>query len=206
MAGNRPNNKSDTKTVEQRIEEIYRLLLAGATRSDIILYSSTPNTQAQSAPPWNVSTRQIDKYIARAYEKFAAVVERRNERLFDLHFARREDLYAKALAQGNVQAAAGVLKDLDTFLGMYPQMFTQEKVAGMLGRFMEAAGKHLPADKLSAFLVDVEAVLYQADPDGKRIPRSVGTTGDPSTSAASEPECYDSDLDPETLDPTQPPG
>jgi hypothetical protein len=195
--------------VERRVEEIYRMLLAGATRSDIILYSTNPNsTSLTNNPPWGVCDRQIDKYIARAHAKFNKVVERRNSRLFNVHYARREDLYAKALNQGNIPAAHGVLKDCDTWLGLYPTQLTQERVSKLLTQFMGISIRHIDADKLPLFYAEMELVLCQADPDGKFIPRSTGTASGPATHPpGADPEDYSSDLDldSETLDPAQPP-
>ncbi len=198
-----PGVRVDQATIEARVEEVYRLLLSGATRVDILQFVAKTN------PPWGISNRQAENYIAKAYKRFELIVEKRHERIFNKHYARREDLYAKSLNQGNIPAAAGVLKDLDAYLGMYPTMLTQEKVAGIVKQFMDAAVECIPADKLSAFLARVESVLYQVDPDGRHLTRPAGATDTPGnipSPRSPDDEDYSSDLDTETLDTSQPPG
>ncbi len=65
--------KSDKSTVEQRIGEILRLLLAGGEFEDIRQYAA--------AQGWKLSVRQLRRYQERAYRRLANMAYRDQKQL-----------------------------------------------------------------------------------------------------------------------------
>lgn len=110
MAG----RKATKAEVRRRVARIYELLLAGATRDQILRYVADP----PDGLPWGVSERMVDYYIARArvmLEEQAAV---RREEMFGLAVARLNDLFRRALARNQLDVARRCQKDLSELLGL----------------------------------------------------------------------------------------
>jgi hypothetical protein len=85
-ANPKPRKKAAKQTatvVEARINAVFDMLIKGANRQQIIQYAASANPAAK--PPkedWNVETRQIDTYIARANERF--IVESAADRKLEI--------------------------------------------------------------------------------------------------------------------------
>jgi hypothetical protein len=104
--------KSNKTTVLQRIQECVKLLLAGANFDDVCQYAS------QGA--WNVSRRQVHRYVEAAYKRLAKSAERDRNQLLGRHMMQRRVLYARALKANDLRTALLVLRDEAALQGLYP--------------------------------------------------------------------------------------
>ena len=95
--------KSDKTTVQQRVEEILSLRLLGAEFTDI--------RQHASAQKWNVSDRQLFRYIAAGDKILADTLEKDRQKLLNRHVAMRRALYARAMSVSDYGTA---LRTLDS--------------------------------------------------------------------------------------------
>lgn len=106
------SGKADKATVALRVEAVLRLLIAGAQYHEIRQYATKQG--------WDVSERQVRRYIASANDQLAGLGEARRERLLDRHLVQRGNLYARAVQAGDLGTALRVLQDEAELLGMYP--------------------------------------------------------------------------------------
>ena len=104
--------KSDLATVRQRVEEILSLRLLGAEFLDI--------RQHASAQGWNVSDRQLRRYVSRTDDVLAETLEKDREKLLNRHIAQRHALYARAMSVSDYSTALRVLADAAQLLDLYP--------------------------------------------------------------------------------------
>jgi hypothetical protein len=118
----RPFSKATDAEITARVDEVLNLMLAGASRADILRYSSETSEPGQpgTVRPWGVTTRQIENYMARAHDLLEAQAEKDRDKLYRLHMARRETLYARAVSSGDIRSAHAVLRDTDEMLNLYP--------------------------------------------------------------------------------------
>ena len=103
--------KSTQATIQQRVEEVLQVRLAGGDFLAIRQYAS--------AQGWGVSERQLWRYIAAADALLARNTEKDLDKLLNRHLAQRRDLYARCLAQNDLSNARGVLADEAKLLGLY---------------------------------------------------------------------------------------
>jgi len=113
MKGKRvPNNNQGGRLDDiesmQRIEFIYDMISSGFMRGTIVL---------QCSKLWNISYRQVDKYIARAKKIFEDVhIENVKERYRNA-LKRTRALYRQCMASGDKRTAANVLRELNDLEG-----------------------------------------------------------------------------------------
>ena len=81
------SEKSDKKQLDERILEVSRQMLKGYPNKKIVQNSSIL---------WNVSERQIRKYITKAYAMWHKEYEKRLKAGLDYHMAVRMKLYEEA--------------------------------------------------------------------------------------------------------------
>jgi hypothetical protein len=105
------STKADT---EKRIEQVYKLLLAGACWPDLLQFASAPKQN------WKVSERQLRNYITAANSRIRARYEARADYYFARHMLRRNQLYGLALGAGDFRTALRVLQDEARLEGLYP--------------------------------------------------------------------------------------
>ena len=79
--------KSDKKQLEERVLEVSRLLLSGNSNKKIVQDSSLK---------WDISERQVRKYIAKAYTLWHKEYQKRLKSGLDYHMAIRMKLYEEA--------------------------------------------------------------------------------------------------------------
>ncbi len=114
--------KSDKSTVELRIGEILRLLLAGGEFEDIRQYAA--------AQGWRLSVRQLRRYQERAYRRLANMAHRDQNQLLGRHLMQRRALYARAMKVSDVKTALNVLKDEAQLQGLYSAVKNGEASPG----------------------------------------------------------------------------
>lgn len=104
--------KSDKKTVEQRIKDIATMLINGSSRDVLVLHCSEK---------WNVGERQADKYIARAKALVETSIKRKVEYDYAKAVRRYEDLYRLSLEKKDYRTALSVNKELTALQGLFKQ-------------------------------------------------------------------------------------
>jgi hypothetical protein len=109
--------RSTKLALRQRIEEVLNLRLLGAEFVDI--------RQHASAQGWNVSDRQLFRYIEGGDKILSKTLERNRDRLLDRHIAQRRALYARCMAVSDYASARAVLRDEAELLGLYPSKKTE---------------------------------------------------------------------------------
>jgi len=105
--------KSDKATVQRRITEVLKLMLAGGEFDDIRQYAT--------AREWNLSDRQLRRYQEWAYEHVVAETKRDRTQLKGRHLMQRRALFARAVKSGDVRTGLQVLKDEAHLQGLYPE-------------------------------------------------------------------------------------
>jgi len=98
--------------LENRVNTIHDMLVLGVRRADILRFTSEKTD-------WNVSSRQIDSYMALATEliKSAGVLDRETE--ISSMKQRLELLWRKNMQIQDYKAALAVLKERGSLLGIY---------------------------------------------------------------------------------------
>lgn len=110
--------------VARRVEEILRILLDGAewwdTREFVREKEQEPGSAWELPPDAKpLSDSQIRRYIAKATAMIAESCRASRKKLFRRYLAQRRNLYAKAVAQGDVRAALAVLDSEAKMVGLF---------------------------------------------------------------------------------------
>jgi hypothetical protein len=151
----KPTTATRTKTtkaiVARRIEELLRILLDGAEWWDVCEY--VREKEAEDGSAWEVppdgkplSHSQIRRYMARATTLIAESCRASRKKLLRRHLAQRRNLYAKAVAQGDVRAALACIADEARLLGLYAPV----KVAPTNPKGDKAYGELTDAERAAA--------------------------------------------------------
>ncbi|MEX2172208.1 MAG: hypothetical protein WD851_23005, partial [Pirellulales bacterium] len=104
--------KSDRATIQKRLQEVLRILIAGGEFEDIRNYASERG--------WNLSQRQLRRYVERVYEQLATVTERNQKQLLGRHLMQRRALFARAMKVGDLRTSLQILRDEAQLEGLYP--------------------------------------------------------------------------------------
>lgn len=171
--------KADKATVRKRVEEVLGLRLDGKDFVAIRQYAS------EQQPPWDVSDRQLWRYIRMGDYLLHLTLERDRQRLLNRHIAQRRALYGKAITAGNLRAALAVLQDEAELLHLYPPKRTE--LTGADGGPLTAATVELSDDERSAAIAalmgrvpGLGAAVPRPHPDGQGDApgRPVGASGE----------------------------
>jgi hypothetical protein len=106
--------KSNRITVASRVHDVMKLIVAGAEFPDIRQYATDKN--------WNLTERQIWRYVKAAHRQFAEAIGRDRDELLGRHLMQRRALYARALKVGDLRTALMVLQDEASLFGLYAPM------------------------------------------------------------------------------------
>ena len=104
--------KSTKGVVMQRLQDLTKLILAGADFGDIQQFAASQN--------WNVSLRQLRRYQEQVYARLAESTQRNRTQLLGRHLMQRRALYARAVKISDLRAALLILKDEAELEGLYP--------------------------------------------------------------------------------------
>jgi len=110
-SGNKLYAKSTDAEVAERIQEVFELLLLGRTRGEILRHTSK----------WNMNSRQIDTYMARAHVELKEVNKVSRDELSSQIKNNQWRLYGKAVRDRDHQLAAKILMDLAKIGGLDEQ-------------------------------------------------------------------------------------
>jgi hypothetical protein len=131
--------KATKQQTERRVEELLRIRLDGAEFWDLREYVREKEKEEGSA--WHLapgatplSDSQIRRLASRADALIAASRERSRRKAVRLHLARRRNLYAKAVLQGDIRTALAVLRDEAELLDLYPARKVKGELTGKGGK------------------------------------------------------------------------
>lgn len=106
-------SKADNATITRRISTIYKLMLKGLDRGDIRQYMAEKGE-------WEVSERQLDRYIADAVQMLKDHAAINHDEEYGKALARIEDLYKSCMSIQDYKAALSVLKEGNELRDLYP--------------------------------------------------------------------------------------
>lgn len=106
--------RSTKAETEHRVEQVYKLLLGGATFPDLREFAHAPEQN------WDVSDGQIRRYMTAAHRLIRERYEARADHSFAQHMLRREALFAHAMGAGDFNCALRILQDEAKLEDLYP--------------------------------------------------------------------------------------
>lgn len=111
--------KSNNAEYEKRVNIVFSLLLNGLSRYEIIQYASRVVREGgkKDKEDWNVSTRQIDTYMADANELIYAKSEMDVDKFRERCKRRFDDLYKRAIARNDVGKCVRIMEMENKILG-----------------------------------------------------------------------------------------
>lgn len=116
--------KTTAAEVEQRVNQIYMLLLQGEPREKICQYASQN---------WGITSRQTDRYITSARQRMTQALDVDRETLRGQAIAQRNDLYRLAYKERKYFTSLQILDSRDRILGLFDDINTHIQI-------VEAAG------------------------------------------------------------------
>lgn len=173
--------KATKATIQARVEEVLAIRLDGAEFWHIREY--VREKEQEDGSPWRLadgqkplSDPQLWRYLARADRMIAESCRSSRKKLLRQHLAKRRNLYAKAVSQGDIRAASSLLKDEAELLGLYPakgvilKSPTTDPVAEHVAQLRLAALSNPAAREALAALADalggIDTSPHAADANG----------------------------------------
>jgi hypothetical protein len=95
-----------------RVEDVLHCRLNGGEFYDVRAFAKEKG--------WDVSDRQLWRYIGAADRLLEQSLERDRDKLFRRHLAQRRALYARALNDGDLRTALAIARDEAELHGLYP--------------------------------------------------------------------------------------
>jgi hypothetical protein len=142
--------KATKAEVMARVEAVFELRLGGAGFADIRQYASAPtDREGKQLEPWDVSDRQLWRYIDAADKLCQERYDAHAPHLLARHLLRRERLYAHALEVGDYRTALAVLKDEAELEGLYNRRLELTGKDGGAIQFIEVGSADAPPDRAS---------------------------------------------------------
>lgn len=123
----RNGKKSPLYEVDQRVFEVYNMIVGGVDRPTILRYA---------LEKWDVKEGQAQNYISRARAEFTKQHDENKIEGLKQSVSRRLFLYRRAVDGGNDSLAHEILSDLDKLLNRYPALRASVKVGadeGLIG-------------------------------------------------------------------------
>jgi len=106
-----PGTKSTKHVKDARVHEVLELMLKGAPRREICRYVAEKTE-------WNVSTRQIERYMKEARALIAETAERSRDVHYGLAQERLAMLLARTMNIQDFRTALGVLREMNRLEGL----------------------------------------------------------------------------------------
>lgn len=114
MTENNKTNKGvkpSSVEMESRVSTIYRLLLSGMRRQEIIQYVANKTD-------WNVCDRTLDSYIEKARVEIADVTDEERKTALGMAYKRLDMLYFKSLLINDYKTALAIQKEINDLSGL----------------------------------------------------------------------------------------
>lgn len=132
--------KATNAEMTKRTNDIYKMMLVGASRGDIIQFVSEK---------WQLDERSADNYIAKANALLETKIEQSQDMEFNRALQRREMLFQKCMTIQDYKAALSVEIDRSKLLKLYPatkaditikdESLTDEQRANRIAELLESA-------------------------------------------------------------------
>jgi hypothetical protein len=120
------NPRPTKEQVDARVNELLRVMLDGAERWDLVDF--VRQREKEEGSPWFISEgsdplcyAQIRKYVGKAHKEIAKAGQGDRAELIRAHVAKRRNLYAKAVAMGDIRAALACADSECKLLGLFPE-------------------------------------------------------------------------------------
>ncbi len=104
--------KATSGEVTERVATVYKLIVSGAKRRDVLRYIADKTT-------WGVSERTVDFYLQRAHKQLEAEAAINRPRELGKAAARFEMLFFEAHSLKDVRGALAAEKERASLLGLY---------------------------------------------------------------------------------------
>jgi|JI10StandDraft_1071094.scaffolds.fasta_scaffold16964_4 hypothetical protein len=101
--------KSTHYIVEQRVKKVAKLLIAGQSSEEIVLFSSAE---------WEVGERQAEKYLSRARTLIANSVKKEIGYDYAKAIVRYEEIYKLSFERKDYKTAISVIKEITALQGL----------------------------------------------------------------------------------------
>jgi len=115
--GRKPSPKSTVIEVQSRVNKIFDLLVAGATRSQILQYAAKEDPD-KNKRAWGVSDRMIDEYISKANALFSEQSKVVRDREVGKRVSRYNHIYTACMQAGDRRGALEAEKATANLLGL----------------------------------------------------------------------------------------
>ena len=116
--------KATHAEIEERVTAVYRLVIHGASRDEILRHA---------AEKWGLATRQAEDYLARANARFAKLAAYVREEELGKARDRFEFLYGRNIKAQDFKAARDNVNDVVNLLGLAAPKKTQNELTGANG-------------------------------------------------------------------------
>ncbi|MFN7985907.1 MAG: hypothetical protein U0529_00430 [Thermoanaerobaculia bacterium] len=133
-----PGKRAVDAVVEKRILDVFKLLLRGASRPEVL--------QHLAAQEDVDAVRTGDWYIAKATARFKALAKVDAEKERGRQLARLEDLYSRLFRIQDYRTALAVLKERNELTGLYPEKVQKHEHTGRDGAPMSLLVGRLEPD------------------------------------------------------------
>ena len=151
-----PGKRAPDALVEKRVADVFKLLLRGASREDVLRHLAENDVQAE---------RTADFYISKANAKFKALSRTNSERELGRQLSRLEDLYQRVFRIQDYRTALAVTKERSELLGLYPDSKVKHEHSGPGGGPIQLQ-RVLPDGELEARL----RAIVDASPEARALP------------------------------------
>ena len=126
------SGKATKAQVIRRVDIVYRLLLTGLDRQQILDHIASEHAD------WGVRTRAIDTYMARAKRLIIEAGDHDREMEFGRALARLHDLFTRCLNAASHRDALAVQKEINELLGIKAplqlEIITPDRVEAEIAR------------------------------------------------------------------------
>ena len=116
-----PGKRAIDAVVERRILDVFKLLLRGASRDEVLRHLAENEVE---------SDRTADWYIGKATQRFKALAKVDAEKERGRQLARLEDLYSRLFRIQDYRTALAVLKERNELAGIYPEKVNKHEHSG----------------------------------------------------------------------------
>lgn len=112
------STRTNKLEMKKRLLYVSELLLEGKSTKEICRITSEK---------WQISKRQIERYISSSYINWQKEFEKRREAILEYNIALRMNLYNKSYDEGKYRTCLAILKDMAKIEGLYNNIVAPSK-------------------------------------------------------------------------------
>jgi len=144
----KPRVKSTNAEFLSRVTAVYRLLINGTSRRDILDYAESQQ--------WGVTSSMVDKYISAARSEIAAVTQEERDAALGLAYRRLDKLYLRSYTDGDYKTCLAIQKEMNELFGL---KVIKQEISGNVGiMFVDNVPKDATKPDSTVETVDVEEI------------------------------------------------